>query len=137
MPVCFEDPKATFGNSPFERWASKLRHDKLTMDRVSDADRAKLIEVCALLAERYPNVTCRVHPLHSRKEVCAAAIDLGVDLAAIKCQGRYRHGKPLIGRGLLDVWLVVLKERFGSATGTNAWFEQKRRDIKTKLSKED
>lgn len=136
MNAAFEDPTHEFKNTPFERWANKLSHDKVRMDVVGDADRGKLIELCAELAKRYPNVTCRAHPLHSRREVCEAAIDLGIDLAAMRSLSRYKRGKPVIGRGLLDVWNVVLKERFGSNVGTNAWFEAKRRDIVTKLSKE-
>ena len=136
MSEMFEDEKHMFTNSPFERWANKLAHDKLRMDVVGDGARAQLIELCAELAVRHPKVTCRVHPLHSRRQVCEVAVDLGIDLTAIKSLSRFKRGKPLIGRGLLDVWAVVLKERFGSAVGTKAWFEQKRRDIKMKLAKD-
>lgn len=121
---------------PVARWANKLAGDKLAMDKVGDGDRGKLLELCILLAERFPDVTCRHHRYHTRKDVCEAAIDLGIDLLTIRSGSRYKRGKPLIGRGLLEAWTVVLAARFGSAVGTNAWFEQRRRDIKTKMAKD-
>lgn len=123
----------------FTRWSNMLRFDKLAIDAVGDDDVAKLVEVCNLLTTRHPDVKLgqgHKHRQWLRKEVCTAAIDLGIDLVSIRSLSRYKSGKPLIGRGLLDVWTAVLAERFGSAVGTNAWMEQRRRDVKTRMAKD-
>jgi hypothetical protein len=121
------------------RWTNALRFDKLAMDAVGTDDVGKLVEVCTLLAVRFPDIKLGQGykaRQKNRADICHAAIDLGIDLVGIKALSRYKRGKPLIGRGLLDVWTEVLKERFGSAHGTNAWFEQRRRNVKTKMAKE-
>lgn len=124
--------------SAFSRWANKLGHDKLRLDGpVSDADRGKLVEVVAELTARFPDVSCAVSYKQrqtDRRAVCQVAMDLGIDLLAVKCLGLHRRGNPLIGRGLLDVWMVVLEERFGSNVGTNAKLEVIRRGVMTKLA---
>lgn len=122
----------------FKVWAGRLAHDKMEMDKVNDQDRAKLIELVAELAKRHPEAQgqSHVHTLHFRKLVAETAMDLGIDLLAIKSMSRFKRGKPIIGRGLLDVWNEVLKQRFGSAVGTNAWREDKRRKIVTDMSKD-
>lgn len=110
-------------------WMNFLVHEKLDPKNMADGDVHNFLKLTQFLGEKdRPYFSPYVKRLESRRLICEAAIDLSLDLTAIK-----RRGKPLIGRGLLDVWLVVYKERFGSAVGTAGWSEVKRRTVVTKL----
>lgn len=113
-----------------DKWAQFLVNEKLTPARVGER-LLHLVQLCERLSEGGPPYL-RMHKdkLDSRRRVVVAAMDLGLDLAAI----RYR-GKVAMGRGLLDVWNVEYSRRFGSNVGTASAREVKRRDIVTKLSK--
>lgn len=117
------------------RWASFLAHEKLEPKRCDEYnDIFVLIKLTEELA-KLGGIPC-YRPyrdrLESRRFVVNTAMDLGIDLMAIT-----HRGKPSIGRGLLDIWEIEYKRRFGSAHGTAAWAELKRRGVVTKLAKEN
>jgi hypothetical protein len=113
-------------------WANFLYNEKLDPAKLDSDSILELVYLCEKLSEkRGPKIRPYKEKLVSRRLVVDTALDLGIDLLAMK----YR-GKCLIGRGLLDVWLVAYKERYGSTVGTAGEWEAKRRDIKIKLAKQ-
>jgi len=58
-------------------------------------------------------------------------MELGIDLPSFTNSRR----KRIIGRGLLDAWNKAQVKRYGSAVGTAALKEAKRRDVKTLLTR--
>lgn len=116
-----------------DNWANFLANEKLTATRVGEKIE-KLIDLAEKLAKEHgkPKLRPYLAKIQSRRLVVRAAMDMGFDLPAI----RYR-GKVAMGRGLLDVWAEEYKLRYGSAVGTLAELERKRRDIVTKLSREN
>lgn len=118
-------------------WANFLKHDKLDPEYLLLKDIQTIIILCQRLSEKYPEPkpyrSYKDRLIH-RRYVCETAIDMSIDIVSIKHK---KNGKVIAGRGLLDMWAIVYKEKFGSAHGTNGWFETKRRDVSTKLSKSD
>lgn len=115
-------------------WMNFLYNEKLDSDKMDEKTVIHLVRLCEKMAEtRGPKIRPYAEKIKSRHFVCETAIDLSMDLMAIKHKNT---GKRLIGRGLLDVWLKVYKERFGSTIGTSAEYETKRRDIKTRLARD-
>lgn len=118
--------------TPLNIWAGFLAHEKL-----KDLDEPYLLSIlglCEELVERNPEpkpFRSYKDRIECRKLVVNTAMDLGIDLPAMK-----RKNKVAMGRGLLDVWMEEYAKRFGSNYGTNAWAELKRRGVSTKLSKE-
>lgn len=111
-------------------WANFLFNEKLDPRILDEEDTLLLIELAQCAAEiRGPRVKPHKDKLLSREFLCEKAIDLGIDLPAIK----NRHGKVAMGRGLLDAWNKVYTKRFGSTVGTASRMEAIRRDIKTRL----
>jgi len=109
-----------------ECWHSFLDNHKL------DYNDPKLQELCVQLALRgRPKVRPHKARLESRRLVCLVAIEMGLDLTAIK-----HKGKIVMSRGLLDAWNLAYKEKYGSTLGTAGSKEVTRRNIKTKLSKQ-
>ena len=119
-------------------WANFLVHEKLDPAKLIDnKDVASLVALCERLAA-VRRVEGYSHPqvLANRRLVCETAIDMGIDLLKIKRRKHGRGTKPAVGRGLLDAWAVVYRERFGSTVGTSAEAEDRRRRVVGKLSKE-
>jgi hypothetical protein len=130
-------------------WANFLSNEKLDPKAVSPADAVKLMDLCERLAEiqlPYRKLGDPPRPaghgpshaqvLAARRLVCNTAMDMGLDLMAIKGVTKHKAGKPIMGRGLLDVWNAVYLERFGSTVGTSGAHEVIRRKVVTKLSGE-
>jgi hypothetical protein len=116
-----------------DKWARFLNHEKLNPKKMHPDDLMELVELCEELAKKgSPKYTPYVQRIVTRKLIVETALDLGIDLAGIKDA---RTGRYLIGRGLLDVWLVAYKSRYGSTFGTQAEWEAKRRNVKIRLSK--
>lgn len=112
-----------------DKWANFLWNEKLDPKKLQPDQIMRLIELTERLsAIRPPKISMHKFKLESRRLVAETAMDMGFDLVNLK-----HRGKPLIGRGLLDIWNAVLRERFDSNSGTNAEKEAKRRDIKTSL----
>jgi len=112
-----------------EKWSKFLEHEKLTPDRVMGVNVGRVIYLCNELARQGPpKFKPYAKRIETRRLICRTAIEMNFDLAAIKY-----HGKIAMGRGLLDVWMEEYATKFGSAYGTQAWRETKRRDVKTKL----
>lgn len=108
-------------------WENFLENEKLYADRL-DGDIDRLVLLCEKLASiRPPKIKPHKAKLESRRLVAETAIDMGFDLTQLKYKGR-----PAMGRGLLDVWNVVYKERFGTNYGTSGAKEVIRRNIKLK-----
>ena len=115
-------------------WANFLANEKLRSADISEEWTMRLISLCeALAAKRSPRIASHKDKLLSRQFVCETAMDLGLDLPAI----RNRRGKVAMGRGLLDAWNKTYAARHGTTHGTASDLEAKRRDIVTKLSKKD
>lgn len=120
-------------------WASFLAHEKIEPKSLVDPrDVTKLLDLCNRLAEldrpRYRPYKARIE---TRKLVCNTAMDMGFDLLALKRRKPTGRGtKPTIGRGLLDTWNEVYKQRFGSTVGTAGAQEIVRRKVVGKLSEE-
>lgn len=127
-------------NSPVDLWASFLAHEKLQADWVGPDGTLKLMDLCRELARRegdkmYPVYRSHKDRIIGRRKVCEAAMDMGLDLLSLtrpKHQGRGR--KPAIGRGLLDVWNEVYKERFGDTRATPGAVEVIRRKVSGNVS---
>lgn len=114
-----------------DKWANFLFNEKLDPKKLDEGSVMELLHLCEVLAsKRGPIIRPHAQKLISRRLVVDTALDLGIDLLAMK-----HKGKCLIGRGLLDVWMVAYKERYGSTFGTLGEWEAKRRNIKIKLSK--
>jgi hypothetical protein len=114
-------------------WASFLADHKLQPADVEEHWVLELIRLAEELCKRgEPRYSPYADRLKARELVCVAAMDLGIDLPAIKS----RKGKTAMGRGLLDAWNIAYKKRHGSIVGTASAKEAKRRDIKTKLNAE-
>jgi hypothetical protein len=107
------------------QWAKFLAAEKL---RPNEESTLVLLELAEALART--NVKPRRNPYAhrqlARKTIVNVAMDLGIDLPNLGD----------MGRGLLDMWVEEYARRFGSAHGTNAWAELKRRTVVTKLAKE-
>lgn len=118
--------------SALKTWGGFLVHEKLDPARMSDADVQTIMRLVTELATRHPDpkpFRAYADRLQCRRVVCDVAMDLSIDLLGLK---HPVSGKVLIGRGLLDVWAVAYQERFGSAVGTAAWHEDKRRKVSSK-----
>ncbi len=115
-------------------WAAFLANDKLEPKRTDEAGTMTILRLCEELVKRSqpPFVFCpfRSHPdrLRHRKMVAETAMDLGIDLMAIR-----HKGKPAMGRGLIDAWNAAYAERFGSTYGTAGAKEVARRTAKTTI----
>lgn len=116
-----------------DAWANFFMNEKLEPKRVGDEDGMVLVELCEALAMIRSPKHGRSHKdkLAARKLAVGIAMDLGIDLTAMKC-----HGKMAMGRGLLDAWNKEYQARYGSLIGTASNMEAKRRDVKTRLCKE-
>jgi len=116
------------------KWAHFLAEERLTPKTLGEEGTQILLVLAEALAKttvaprRKPFVFRKV----ARRTIVSVAMDLGIDLPALTTVS----GKVAMGRGLLDMWSAVYKDRFGSDYGTNAWFELKRRGVVTKLAKE-
>jgi hypothetical protein len=120
--------------SVIDLWANFLANEKLVPDRLNPEDIQSLIRLSEALAEiQRPWISSHEVKLATRRVLCSVAMDLEIDLPAIKHK---ISGKFVIGRGLLDMWLKVYQERFGDVYGTQAFKEAIRRDVKTRLSRE-
>jgi hypothetical protein len=116
-----------------DKWANFLANEKLRPASVGEHWTMELVRLCeALAAKRGPKVTPYAERLASRRLVVDTAMDLGIDLPAI----RGRTGRLVISRSLLDAWNLAYRERHGSILGTASAREAKRRDIKTRLCRE-
>src|SRR6516162_3453832 len=118
--------------SDIDLWASFLANEKLEPERMEYEEEIEdMIRLAQTLAGlRSPKVRPHKERQACRRLVAATAIDLGIDLTAIKVRG-----KVLMARSLLDAWNEVCTKRFGSIYGSAGYFEAKRRDIKTRLAK--
>lgn len=115
-------------------WANLLLHDKVDPSKMVDSDVERYTRLLNALADKlFDGFGAYANRQKCRKTICETAIDLGIDLMAFK---HARTKKVLIGRGLLDIWTEVYKTRFGSAVGTAAWQEDKRRVVVTRLAKQ-
>lgn len=115
--------------SNIDLWANFLANEKLTPQRVPDP--MILVRLCEELAkDGHPCIKQHKDKLESRRKVVAKAMDLSIDLTAIKCRA-----KMAMGRGLLDAWNLEYQRRFGSVVGTSGEHEVKRRGVSTRLSK--
>lgn len=116
-------------------WANFLASEKLTPKSVGEEGTQILLTLAEALAKLKVKPCRRPYFFRqvARRAVVEQAINLGIDLPALTTV----RGKVAMGRGLLDMWSTVYKERFGSNYGTNAWFELKRRGVVTKLAKEN
>lgn len=129
LPMVAEEPPKV--RSVINSWANFLFNEKLDPKHMTPHQIIDLVRLCGLLAEvRPPKINMHKDKLESRRFVCETAIENSIDLAGIKKQGK----KLMMGRGLLDMWLVVYQEYFDDAYGTTAFTESKRRDIKTRLA---
>lgn len=116
-------------------WANFLFNEKLDPKALTPGDTLKLMELCAKLAEiRPPCIKMHKDKIESRRLVCSTAMDLGIDLLAMKRAKHHGGKKPAIGRGLLDVWNEEYAKRFGSIVGTPGQAEIIRRTIVTKMA---
>ena len=117
-------------NKPrIDLWASFLSNEKLTPQRVPDV--MVLVTLCEELAKRDgPRVRPHALRLKSRELVCETALDLSIDLAGIK-----HNGKMAMARSLLDAWNLCYARRFGAIYGTAGWREDKRRNCKITIHK--
>lgn len=111
-------------------WTDFLSNEHLGPERIDSYDQILMITnlVHALAAQRSPKVRPHAAKLDTRRLIANTAMDLRIDLSAIK-----KRGKIAMGRGLLDVWNAEYAKRYGSNVGTASAREAKRRDIKTKL----
>lgn len=117
-----------------DKWARFLANEKLVPSRIGDHWTMKLVELCEKLASvRGPKIRPHKDKLESRRFVCLTAMEMGIDLPAIKHKVT---GRKLIGRGLLDAWNKAGVEKYGSVVGTQSVYESKRRDVVTRLCKE-
>ena len=111
-------------------WAQFLANEKLSPDRIEEHWAMELVRLCeALAAKRGPKVRPYHAKLESRRLVCETAMELGIDLPAIKAQGRVA-----MARSLLDAWNSAYAARHGSTLGTASAREAIRRNVVTRLS---
>ncbi len=104
-----------------DKWIAFFTHEKLKV-----LDSFDLVKLVKDLAEKgTPKYRPYKSRLETRRLIVNRAMDLGIDLS-----------KHRMGRGLLDMWNEVYKERFGSTFGTVAEREVKRREIKRRLARE-
>lgn len=116
-----------------DKWANFLFNEKLDPKKTDEYSILELIHLAEALATKdQPKRRPYKERLMSRRLAVDTALDLGIDLIDIR--DKY-SGKSLIGRGLLDVWMVAYKERYGSTYGTQGEWVLKRRNIKIRLSK--
>jgi hypothetical protein len=114
-----------------DKWANFLKNEKLDPKNISAEWTMKLIQLCEALASIHsPKISMHKFKIESRKLVVETAMNLGIDLASIrhKMTGRY-----IIGRGLLDVWNQVYKERYGAIDGTRGQLIDIHRKVVTHL----
>jgi hypothetical protein len=127
-PRCYWMPKP-----PIDLWAGFLAHEKLCPKCMGEEDVLDILELAEELAKLgSPSYTPYLERLKTRRLIVTTAMELGIDLTAIK-----HRVKMLMGRGLLDIWVSEYKMRYGSSVGTQAEWERKRRDIKTRLSRKN
>ena len=120
-------------NSVINLWANFLFNEKLDPKKINEEDVLDLIELCVTLSKiRRPRVRPYKDRLESRRLIVSIAMDLGIDLAGIRHKVTKKY---LIGRGLLNMWNKICVERYGSIHGTQSLWEAKRRDVKTRLSR--
>ena len=113
-----------------DKWANFLANEKLRPSSVGEQWTMELVRLCeALAAKRGPKVSPYRAKLESRRLVCETAMDLGIDLPAIKARGRVA-----MARSLLDAWNSAYAARHGSTFGTAAAREAIRRNVVTRLS---
>lgn len=107
-----------------DRWAQFFAHEKLVKNI---DDKMSLVTLAQTLVAKgaRPYYKPYMKRVETRILLVNTAMDLGIDLAKFR-----------VGRALLDTWNEQYKIRFGSTIGTPGWQEAKRRDIKTKLSKD-
>ncbi len=116
--------------SNIDCWANFLMNEKLEPSTVGEENTPVLIYLAEKAGEiRRPNISMHKHKLESRAFLCKLAMDLGIDLPALK----NNKGKMSMSRGLLDAWNKAYKEKFGSTVGTASEYEATRRDVKTDL----
>lgn len=116
-----------------DKWARFLNHEKLDPKRLNQEDILELIELCEILVTKgEPKYRPYKDRVATRKLIVETALDEGIDLIGFK--DKFTK-KILIGRGLLDVWAELYKKRYGSTFGTQGEWEQKRRNVKIKISK--
>jgi hypothetical protein len=124
----------TLSRSDTDRWANFLLNEKLEPKNLPDEqdtlDLIDLAEACG--KERSPSIREHKLKLESREFLVAKAMDLGIDLPAMK----NKRGRVAMGRGLLNAWNKVYAKKYGSTVGTASAFEARRRDVKTKLCNE-
>ncbi len=118
-----------------DNWANFLVNEKLDPRKMDDDSSMELAYLCEILSENSKPIRKPYKKrIETRRLIVETALDLGIDLIAFKNK---RTGKILIGRGLLNIWKIAYELKYGSAQGTKGEWEIKRRDIKTKLSKEE
>lgn len=119
--------------SNIDLWARFLSNEKLVLSRMDPHWMMELVRLCEEAAKvQAPKYRPYRDRIDSREFICDLAMDLGIDLPAIKHKTK---GKVLMGRGLLDAWNRVYAEKYESAYGTLSLREAKRRDVVSKLSK--
>jgi len=117
-----------------DKWANFLYNEKLVPERMDAESIMQLVKLSEEASKiRGPKISMHKHKLESREFLCNLAMDLGIDLLAIKHR---ITGKRLIGRGLLDAWNLAYQKKYGSVIGTSGRAEDIRRKVVTKLSKE-
>ncbi len=119
--------------SLIDLWANFLFHEKLDPKQMNADDILELIYLCEVLAEKgRPKFRPYKERLVTRRLIINTALDEGIDLIDLRHKATK---KSLIGRGLLDIWLVLYASRYGSTEGTRGEWEAKRRNVKIRLSK--
>jgi len=119
--------------SSVDAWANFLASQRLEASLVREEHLMDLVRLAEHLGhDGYPRIASHDEVLRSRVLVCRAAMEVGLDLTAIK----NRRGKTAIGRGLLDAWNRIYAERYGSNVGTAGSLEAKRRDVRTRVSRQ-
>ncbi len=118
--------------SPMNLWANFLDIHYLSVGRVGNQHCQKLVLLCQELGKiERPKIRPYTARLMSRRLVCQVAMDLGIDLTAMKGKDK----KMAMHRGLLDIWNQVYKEKYGDTFGTPGAKEVVRRNVKTKLGR--
>lgn len=115
-------------------WMSFLANEKLTIKVLEENSPELYLGVQNLVntltcAGATPKVRPHSAKLITRWTLVRTAMQLGLDLPAIK-----HKGKIAMGRGLLDAWNQEYEKLFGATYGTAGAKEVKRRNIKTKLA---
>lgn len=121
-------------------WARFFANEKIVPDQLSEKDIQTLMRLCeALGAKRSPyegKGVSHINKMEARRLAVNTAMDMGIDLMAIKKKKFHGGTKPAMGRGLLDVWNEEYQKRFGSIRGTLGEAEVIRRKVVTKLAEQ-